>query len=92
MAAPGALNPRWWDEADLSWKARISPRHTTLTSLAPQPLHGPVNEGCIAWSEDFDRTFRNERPRVQIPPAPLNALVRAIPGCPFGRRILILES
>jgi len=39
MAAPGALNPRWWDEADLSWKARISPRHTT--SYVARPTAAP---------------------------------------------------
>jgi hypothetical protein len=31
-----------------------------LTSLAPQPPHGPVEERRPPWSDGFDRIVRNE--------------------------------
>ena len=46
--------------------------------IAPQPPHKTAKARHSTRSEGLDRIFRNEESRVQIPSAPLNALVRAI--------------
>ena len=50
----------------------------SLTTVVPQPRHRTVNAYGIRWSQGFDRIFATRGSRVQIPSAPLKAVVRAV--------------
>ena len=56
----------------------LSSSPTLDPSLAPQPPHRALSRSCFPWSERLTASFATRGPRVQIPSAPLNRLVRAL--------------
>jgi hypothetical protein len=58
----------------------VGRRQCQTHHLTPQPPHRLTRARRFAWSEGFDRIFRNEGVTGSNPPAPPNTLLRAISG------------